>query len=201
MSQTLVFAQQKGGAGKTTLLVQLAHAFASRGRRVRLVDLDPQGSLTRWAGIRQDPEIPCDSVPDWQAGSALKRAAKDADLVLVDLPGAADILLRAALRAADHVIVPLTPSPLDAWATQPTLDACQREKANHSMVLNRVPPRGGTAPGGLEAPLLPTPLGARVAFSNAFLQGRAAAELQPRSKAATEAAALADAVETLLAKA
>lgn len=197
MTHTLVFAQQKGGAGKTTLLVQLACAFQARGRRVHLVDLDPQRSLSRWAEIRQDPDMPCDSAADWQASTALRRAARGADLVLVDLPGAADILLRAALRAADHVLIPVQPSPLDLWATAPTLEACAKEKINHSIVLNRVPPRGATLPEAPPAPILPAHLGARVAFSDAFLQGRAASETHPRSKAAAEAAALADAVEAL----
>ncbi len=200
MTEILVFAQQKGGAGKTTLLVQLAHAFTARGRRVRLVDLDPQGSLSRWAALRNDPALPCEAAPDWQATTALKRAGRGADLVLVDLPGAADVLLRAAIRAASHVLIPLQPSPLDAWATRPTLEVCAREKASHFIVLNRVPPRGGAIDAALaevSAPVLPAQLGARVAFSNAFLEGRAAAEIAPRSKAAEEAAALADAVEAL----
>jgi len=42
----LLFANQKGGVGKTTLSANLAAAFADRGERVLVVDLDYQGSLT-----------------------------------------------------------------------------------------------------------------------------------------------------------
>lgn len=198
MTAVLVLAQQKGGAGKTTLAVQLAQAFAARGRRVRLADLDPQRSLSRWAALRDDPDLPCETVADWQASTALKRLSKEAELLVVDCPGNADILLRAALRAADLVLVPVQPSPVDAWASGPTLEACVKEKANHVVVFNRVPPRGGamdaTRAALAEHPILPETLGSRVAFSNAFLEGRAAAEISPRSKAAAEAGALADAI-------
>ena len=40
-------AQQKGGAGKTTLAAHLAIAWSEAGLRVAVVDIDPQGSLTR----------------------------------------------------------------------------------------------------------------------------------------------------------
>jgi chromosome partitioning protein len=44
--KTLVIANQKGGVGKTTLTVHLAYAAVEAGRRVLLVDLDRQGSLS-----------------------------------------------------------------------------------------------------------------------------------------------------------
>ena len=45
----------KGGSGKTTTTVSLAAAFAERGLRVLVVDLDPQGSATDWLGGRESP--------------------------------------------------------------------------------------------------------------------------------------------------
>ncbi len=48
-------ANQKGGVGKTTTAVGLAGALAASGRRILLVDLDPQTSLTRWFGIPPEP--------------------------------------------------------------------------------------------------------------------------------------------------
>ena len=55
MGQTVVFANQKGGVGKTTSTVNIGAYMAAAGRRVLLVDFDPQGNLTSSLGVR-NPE-------------------------------------------------------------------------------------------------------------------------------------------------
>jgi chromosome partitioning protein len=51
MARTIAVAMRKGGSGKTTTTVNLAAALALRGRRVLLVDLDPQANATVAVGI------------------------------------------------------------------------------------------------------------------------------------------------------
>ncbi len=53
--ETITLSNNKGGSGKTTTVVSLASALAERGRRVLVVDLDPQGSATQWLGGRESP--------------------------------------------------------------------------------------------------------------------------------------------------
>jgi chromosome partitioning protein len=89
------------------------------------------------------------------------------------------------------------PSPMDVWATRPTLDLARQERVPALLVLNRVPARANltelmaSALQGLGAPIAATQIGNRVALAAALAEGRGIVEAAPTSRAADEVVALA----------
>ncbi|MBN1418196.1 MAG: ParA family protein [Planctomycetes bacterium] len=128
--RTIAFMNQKGGVGKTTCTANLAAALAERGRRILLVDMDPQANLT--VHLDQDARSVERSIYDVLSGDArIEDAVREsrAGIALVpshiNLSGAElelatavgrELLLRDALtpfleaHPCDYVLIDCPPS-------------------------------------------------------------------------------------------
>ena len=202
-AKIITVAQQKGGAGKTTLAAHLAVAFTAAGKSVAVVDIDPQESLTMWYRLREERRgdagagLLVNQITGWRVKNEVERLAGDHDVVLIDSPPHAETEAKIAIRAADLVVVPVQPSPMDVWATGPTLELARGEGTPALIVLNRVPPRANLTEEMIAAiektgaSLARSRIGNRVVFAGALSEGQAVGEVQPRGKAAAEIKALA----------
>jgi chromosome partitioning protein len=202
MAATIItVAQQKGGAGKTTLAANLAIAYAQANNKVAVVDIDPQRSLTMWHALRQalhgeDSDITVVPVGGWKLATELDQLRRDHDIVVIDSPPHAETDARIAVRQAQLVVIPVQPSPMDVWATEPILAVAQKEKAPVLLVLNRVPPRANLTEDMMfeikdyGARIATARIGNRVAFAGAMLKGLGVTEHRPQGRAAQEIRAL-----------
>jgi chromosome partitioning protein len=140
--KVLVVLNGKGGVGKTTTAINLAATFAEN-HRVLLVDADPQGSATWWVE-RSQQGMGFDLAQETDAALLGEmRKIQNYRLVVVDTPPALDSqAIAAVIPAADYLILPTPPAPMDLSALIETVkQAVLPAGVAHRVLLTRVDPR------------------------------------------------------------
>ena len=126
--QTILVANPKGGSGKTTLATNIAGWLAGKRQRVVLEDRDPQQSTAFWLARR-----PALFPPILRAGDSGQDKARKADAaawrVIDSAAGLHGDALRDAVKSADIMLIPITPSVFDMAATARFLTQIAEYKA------------------------------------------------------------------------
>jgi chromosome partitioning protein len=192
MTLVITLASSKGGAGKTTITELLAVRALKDGKRVTLVDLDPQQSLSMWLSRRRG-EPPFKLINDVPAGRVadtirdLRRSG--VGLVLIDTPPALTETIEDAIAVADFVLIPAKPTSHDVVAISPVVDWCKRHDRPFAFVLSEADQEWRITTSARKTlstlgDVVATAISRRVSYASAPTNGRTAPETDDKKQAA-----------------
>jgi chromosome partitioning protein len=187
------FVTQKGGSGKSTLAINCAVAAMQAGKRVLLLDMDPQGTAYYWGEKREAEKPDVVKIDVAHLGDALDLAkVKRYDWVLIDTPGHESPGTVKAIGASDFCVVPCRPTHADVQALPPTIESVKRSGKAAAVVLSQTSPMRSFRITGAEEALgkliavSSVNIATRTAYQDAHAQGMGVTEYEPEGKAAEE---------------
>ena len=198
LSKVITIAQQKGGTGKTTLAVHLALAFIKyHNLKLAIIDTDPQGSLGKWFMIRSEKKLSNGNLTFktaslWGAQYESKTLKNDHDLVIIDTPPKIESDARPSIEAADLVLIPMSASHVDFWATGAIVDIAKKANKKILVQINRSNQRSRLISKtndfikSLNLSSTKTIIGNRQIYASSMGEGKTAVEKQKKSNAIEE---------------
>ena len=198
LSKVITISQQKGGTGKTTLAVHLALALIKyHNLKVAIIDTDPQGSLGKWFMIRTEKKNSDDSLTFktaslWGAQYESKTLKKDHDIVIIDTPPKIESDARPAIEAADLVLIPMSASHVDFWATGAIVEIAKKANKKILIQINRSNQRSKLITKtndfikSLDLLSTDTIIGNRQIYASSMGEGKTAVEKQKKGSAVEE---------------
>jgi len=193
-ARIITIAQQKGGSGKTTIVAHLAVSFAYKNKKVAIIDIDPQQTITMWYNIRSGNtgqalnNLTCVSSPGWRLSNEIAKLKSSYDIIIIDSPPHIETEAKTAIRESDLVLIPMQASPADLWASKATIAMAEKEQKNIAIICNRMNANAKLTKEILkQVPyLLKSTLGNRIAFAACLLEGKTVTETEASGIAAKE---------------
>ncbi len=210
MSKVITIAQQKGGSGKTTIATNLATVFSLKNNfSTTLLDTDPQGSLGKWFITRKEKledknTLQFKTASLWGAQYEAKTLKEKCDIVIIDTPPKIEADGRPAIEIADLVLIPISPSQVDFWATESIIELAKREKKEILILINRANAKSKLIKEAvkfvkdMEVKKAKTILGNRQIFVSSMGLGLTVVEKQRTGKGCLEMLSLAKEIKSLL---
>lgn len=142
MALIITLAHQKGGVGKSTLATNLRGYFAGGGYKTALVDIDPQGSLSKLVRTFSDQD---GREPEHVIERGSYKTYKDLltllepyDIAIIDTPPYLSKELQDVFEITNVILVPCKASPLDFLAIGDTLDLIRQAKTKRKDLIAAV---------------------------------------------------------------
>lgn len=194
---TIAVVNTKGGVGKTTLSAALAVRAAQDGKRVAIVDMDPQKALIGWWKRRgpAQSDSPClFEGPDTAHDAVEALGLNGWDIIIMDGPPAFLTVIQEMIEVADLALIPVKASAVDLLATQDAVALAREAGVSFLVAFNdvgqkeKVVDRAREFLMNVNVPLASTQITHRVSHISAMTVGKSAAEVKT-SKGKDEAAA------------
>lgn len=138
MPLVITLAHQKGGVGKSTLASNLRSYF-SQVYKTALVDIDPQGSLTKLAkAFAEQKDRESEHVisrTDFDSFEELREKISSYDVVIIDTPPYLSSELESVFALSNIIIIPTKTSPLDFLAIGDTMELIKTHQQNNPSLL------------------------------------------------------------------
>jgi len=202
------FLNEKGGTGKSTLASNVATALHRQGKKVVLIDADPQGTSRDWRSASPEnanlPPVVAIDRPQMLSNSLSSLLA---DIAIIDAPAKAEQMAAAIVRVSHIALLVIQPSGADVWASAAAVKMIQARRdaggeidaaflinrTSGSTKLSKLIKDGSWNEYGIDQ--LTATIGNRIAFAQALTDGVSVFDL-PDATAKTEILAIITEMET-----
>ena len=198
-ANVFAISNQKGGTGKTTLAMNFAAGLAKRGRTL-VIDADPQRSAGQWSSLAPESRpFPVSVIAvSGNLAREIDQFRDDYQYIVIDCPPTLETdTLKLAMQAANTVLIPVLPSPLDLWASVRLADAIDQARLSNKqlqafLLINQLEPRSALSRAMQQAltefniPALKGHIRRRAIYRNAAIEGSSVFCIGKQGKDAAE---------------